>query len=344
MSINGNVNKSICRMEWADVAKGIGIFLMVMGHSGLPNCMHDWIYSFHMPFFFILSGYFFRSGKYNVKEYSIKKFNSIIVPYVFFVISIELIRLGGNCLGLNIPSPRSIEDVVVYGIDLGATWFLLSLFFTEIIYHLLDQMFKDKRWLFLLSVMSFCVSYFCYKAELHFPYKIEILGTTLFYFCLGHMLSLSNYREFISLNRFKETKWQLFLFVLLFFDFVFANLLDPVINLRLNRLGVHVLSVVLVVFGSFVIIQFSHLIDECNIKLISKLKSFLRHIGEYSMVLIGFSQITLQIFKALVSYLDIPVWTAILIKYLLLWIVMLLLISLFKNYFPALIGKRQQHR
>lgn len=50
-------------MEWADVAKGIGIFLMVMGHSGLPNCMHDWIYSFHMPF---LKSFLRHIGEYSM--------------------------------------------------------------------------------------------------------------------------------------------------------------------------------------------------------------------------------------------------------------------------------------
>lgn len=34
-----------------DVAKGICIFLMVMGHAAVPVFIFKWIYSFHMPFF-----------------------------------------------------------------------------------------------------------------------------------------------------------------------------------------------------------------------------------------------------------------------------------------------------
>lgn len=45
------------------ILKGFGILLVVLGHSGLENVpygggVHDWVYTFHMPLFFIASGYF----------------------------------------------------------------------------------------------------------------------------------------------------------------------------------------------------------------------------------------------------------------------------------------------
>lgn len=44
------------RFDWVDIAKGIAILLMILGHSSLPNMIQNWIYSFHMPFFFFISG------------------------------------------------------------------------------------------------------------------------------------------------------------------------------------------------------------------------------------------------------------------------------------------------
>lgn len=44
------------RLDWVDIAKGIAIVLMILGHSSLPNTIQNWIYSFHMPFFFFISG------------------------------------------------------------------------------------------------------------------------------------------------------------------------------------------------------------------------------------------------------------------------------------------------
>lgn len=42
------------------IAKGVGIILMVIGHSGAPGWLHNFIYAFHMPLFFILAGYCFK--------------------------------------------------------------------------------------------------------------------------------------------------------------------------------------------------------------------------------------------------------------------------------------------
>ena len=45
------------RYTWIDCIKGIGIFLVVLGHIYKDNYIGQWIYSFHMPLFFMLSGY-----------------------------------------------------------------------------------------------------------------------------------------------------------------------------------------------------------------------------------------------------------------------------------------------
>lgn len=48
-----------------DIMKGIGICAVIAGHTFL-NTIHNLIYSFHMPLFFILSGYFYkRDNKIN---------------------------------------------------------------------------------------------------------------------------------------------------------------------------------------------------------------------------------------------------------------------------------------
>lgn len=40
-----------------DIAKAICIILMVVGHSGCPTFLHDFVYMFHMPCFFFVSGW-----------------------------------------------------------------------------------------------------------------------------------------------------------------------------------------------------------------------------------------------------------------------------------------------
>lgn len=45
------------RKTHIDYAKFIGIYLMILCHAGFQNQLTVWIYAFHMPLFFILSGY-----------------------------------------------------------------------------------------------------------------------------------------------------------------------------------------------------------------------------------------------------------------------------------------------
>lgn len=39
------------RESWIDVLKGIGIILVVIGHTSMENPLVKWIYVFHMPLF-----------------------------------------------------------------------------------------------------------------------------------------------------------------------------------------------------------------------------------------------------------------------------------------------------
>ena len=55
------------RILWLDMAKGIGILLIMIGHLGIsviPEAkpVQIWLYSFHIPTFFFLSGYLFSIG------------------------------------------------------------------------------------------------------------------------------------------------------------------------------------------------------------------------------------------------------------------------------------------
>lgn len=81
-----------------DMVKGIGIILMVLGHSGIPDCLYRFIYLFHMGLFYFVAGYFlkFQNGNEDLKLYkelslfTKKKLKALWLPYVkyglFFLI------------------------------------------------------------------------------------------------------------------------------------------------------------------------------------------------------------------------------------------------------------------
>lgn len=87
------------RLKWLDIAKGITIILMVIGHTSIPDPFSRFIYAFHMPLFFIASGWTTNWNKYNYMEFAKRKFRSIMVPFMVYsviVLSIQTISMGGG--------------------------------------------------------------------------------------------------------------------------------------------------------------------------------------------------------------------------------------------------------
>lgn len=90
------------RISWLDIAKGIGIYFIILGHTlsdpSVPGCgtLHEYPYSFHVPFFFILSGLTAKCGQNEFSGFLIKKLKTLFIPYlVFGILSIIIFRLAG---------------------------------------------------------------------------------------------------------------------------------------------------------------------------------------------------------------------------------------------------------
>ena len=99
------------RIEYIDVLKGFAIFCVLWGHSlqylkngydFFHNPMFEFIYSFHMPLFFMISGFFFRSSlKLNFKVFLYKKSMQLLLPCVvwatiYYLIDFSAAALNGN--------------------------------------------------------------------------------------------------------------------------------------------------------------------------------------------------------------------------------------------------------
>ena len=74
------------RIQYIDFVKGLSIFLMVLCHSGLQNSFTQWIYSFHMPLFFIVSGFLVGDSYEPMIAYSRRKSKQLLVPYFIFAL------------------------------------------------------------------------------------------------------------------------------------------------------------------------------------------------------------------------------------------------------------------
>jgi len=65
------------------ITKAIAIILMVVGHAEAPELLTNFIYTFHMPVFFITAGYFFKRKYLNDPwMFCTKRFKGLYVPFV----------------------------------------------------------------------------------------------------------------------------------------------------------------------------------------------------------------------------------------------------------------------
>lgn len=84
--ISKQASKQAKRLSWLDVLKGIGIILVVVGHIYSNNRINHWIYSFHMPLFFLTAGWVYKEKTILIDIK--RRIQNIIIPYFSFGILI----------------------------------------------------------------------------------------------------------------------------------------------------------------------------------------------------------------------------------------------------------------
>ena len=141
------------RLDYLDYAKGFGIILVVLGHIyDISNPIKIWLYSFHMPLFFIISGLLIRYTNINERDMNgiiVSKFKSLIIPYIFFELVAIFIWMCQNEFTLSALRWNVVDSILMY-CKAGTTWFLFALFVSEIIFILLLKYIKSNKMITLI--------------------------------------------------------------------------------------------------------------------------------------------------------------------------------------------------
>jgi len=151
------------RLNWVDVTKGFLMILVVIGHypGQLDFPLGKYIYWFHMPAFFLLSGLFFKPvlEKGKSKEVIYKRFMQLIVPYLFFLVTITVIRYGMEIGSGNMELSWYLNDLWTLVIGgrfargaYGVFWFVTTLFFTFLFFLWMTKYFNRTKQIIILSV------------------------------------------------------------------------------------------------------------------------------------------------------------------------------------------------
>lgn len=159
--MEGTQIKERQRLDYIDTIKGIGIILVVIGHHLLEaEGVIVWILSYHMPLFFMITGYLSEYKKdkcEDIKKLIINKAKSLMYPYVTFsVINIIWYVLFYIVVPISGQPNDSLSVVLLRTITtLGyqALWFLPTLFIGTVLFNIIN---KSKAYHFIhIVVMLF---------------------------------------------------------------------------------------------------------------------------------------------------------------------------------------------
>ena len=207
------------RDDYIDYLKGILIFLVVLGHCYVIKSSEMWLaYRFHMPLFFMISGYLFNN-KRSFKDFTIQKIKTIIVPYViFFLISLFITELFMDKITLKqaliafLLNGKHLIDVTNWAI-----WYLPTFFIVSLVFYPISKI-KDKKILFIIMAITGLLTVPTYKYLIGIfpdeciPLSIQVLPAGICYMTLGYLYK--DYKELI--NKKVPYKKQVIIAVILF--------------------------------------------------------------------------------------------------------------------------------
>lgn len=303
------------RFDFVDIAKGLGIMLVIMGHiehDFVPFCG-----SVHIPLFFVLSGYLYNIDKTEHAPFGenvFKRVKRLIIPYFIYnmllyakyilkhlVSNTLTLKVGGEAfagfcysaalLYKGVPAEKNFEGFVFGN---GPLWFLTamavaSIIFYAIIYFVLKHKFDLKKILVACMVLGVTSWLLCRYLPIYLPWSAEmaLVGTIFMFFglCL---------RKYNAVERFGK-KWAVPIVCVIVFAVL--HYINGSANMAIQDYGRSLsLYVLLGILGSVIMLYLSLLVDKSRI-----LNRAVSYVGQNTLIILA---LHMTIISIMVSVLE----------------------------------------
>ena len=194
------------RIEWIDIAKGITILLVIVGHGTINGVLRGIIFSFHMPLFFILSSITFRLSEN--RDMFVRKTERAFVHLMLAAIGIyffrTLLHMVQNYSALQLSDLHALKDylaervnIFVYGSGvatpvgdtripaLGVPWFLIALFFGRTLFDYMHLKLKKTYSLLLFALHPLSAFVLASSNGCLFPSILRLLSSLFLLWASG---------------------------------------------------------------------------------------------------------------------------------------------------------------
>ncbi|CAH6803425.1 putative Acyl_transf_3 domain-containing protein [Vibrio chagasii] len=190
------------RNQEIDLIKGFGVLCVLFGHSyGLNESLNVWIYSFHMPLFFFVSGQLFTKKKSLYDEFK-KLVNKLIFPYfIFFFISYFYWIVVNNIKGRD----EILWYEPLFGVFSGLSiyfhvnvvlWFFIAFFISQLTYCYLRSKFSIFTTFFFCIFISFSAYKYYVYYGIQLPFSFLQAMVAILFISIGEIYS--NYKSKLS--------------------------------------------------------------------------------------------------------------------------------------------------
>jgi acyltransferase len=334
------------RITWIDTLKGIGVTLVILGHTvGVPQSVLQLIFACHIPLFFWMSG-LVGTGKVTAMPtwpYLLDRMQRRLIPYLGFA----LISYLAWALFLRFVGTRQTEQLALYiplvGILYGSSvkgylapnvvlWFFPCLFVTEILFYFLVKIRSAKLLVIALLICSGLGYYYTANFSFRFPWGADIALTAVVFYGVGYLS-----RQYL---RGRTVSWAIFggalcFSLVMYVTFAFYN--TPVAMI-IGNYGDN--------YAAFYLAAFTGIgFWAMGANLLSSFR-VLRIVGQHTLVLFSLHLLVFPFITAFFLYVwrlpaDFREQSVIYaIIYTIISIIVLIPASLFlEKYFPWLVGK-----
>lgn len=290
------------RLEYIDLAKGIGIILMVAYH-----CQCEFLKGFvaiemlFMPLFFIVSGMFFniKGGYMSSIE---KKVNKLLIPFVVFYFAAYMLNWCAYELGLLSVQLAGIPFIGLSNVgNMNAPiWFLFALFDLYVTFYIVFRILRN-AWLRMITIAILLLCGIIVSgSRIDLPLYLSQALFSLPFFCYGYLIEKLDILNNSKLCRVPWWGWVLLL----------SSLLFVCINIPLRAI-----FMAYTFEGNWLLINICSLsIAVCFLflcKYVDRLP-FVSYIGRYSLVVLCTHMlvitICLKLWNVFMTEIEMPRW------------------------------------
>ncbi len=214
------------RLNFLDIAKGLGIILVLYSHScGFP-VFGNAVVAFYMPLFFFVSGYVYKGGR-TPKENIKRKLKQLLIPYAGYTLLLYAENVILRCIKhelnkqtLLMPllgalysrgalyADMSGENVYFFLISNGPMWFITAMAVASIIFYLfVDSFLSDKKSAIAISAVLIGITIAFSYCPLLLPWSIDTAFACALFMLAGAKLGSISY--FSDANKSRFRLWQI---------------------------------------------------------------------------------------------------------------------------------------